>query len=134
MNNHLKILVISVLFIYIVLSGCTGEINGETNEISVEILSNYSYDAMGDIKVDGVTWGGAYSPADYSRTYIIDKNELSVKKEEYSITLMLESGAVKQEATANNVTSYVKFHVGETARQAEFGLTYDHYIEVVEVR
>lgn len=59
---------------------------------------------------------------------------MSTKKDKHTITLSLESGAVTQEATADNVETYVKFHVKGKYRKTDFGHTEDHYIEVVSSR
>jgi hypothetical protein len=125
MNKKILIVLMIVSIVSIALSGCF------ESSIRVAIDSDYDFDAMGDIKVDGVKWGTVYSPANHERTYNIPKSELP-DKNSYDITLMLESGAVKKTATAYDVKTYVKFHVGGTPRYTEFGYTEDHYIEVVD--
>ena len=131
MRKNSTCTIIGLLFVLINSSGC---LNFESSRnIIVEIESSYSYNANGEIKVDGIDYCDAYSKPNNFSTYTIYKNELNNKKEDYTITLSLKSGGVTEEAIAYNVKEYVRFHVYGVTRETEYGFVEYHKIQVVEI-
>ncbi len=131
MKRKIGILIVSLVFILMSFSGCLSF--ESSSDIIVDIESTYSYNANGEIYVDGNEYCDAYSQPNDFISYTINKYELNEQNDDYTITLSLMSGGVIEEATADNVKEYVRFNVYGVTRETDYGMVEDHKIQVVEI-